>query len=39
MTDQENDFEDNFVDSLLHSLYETDKDQARALVDLSLIHI
>ena len=33
MTDQENDFEDNFVDSLLHSLYETDKDQARSLVD------
>jgi len=33
MTDQDNDFKDNFVDSLLHSLYETDKDQARALVD------
>ena len=33
MTDQDNDFEDNFVDSLLHSLYETDKDQARSLVD------
>ena len=33
MTDRENDFEDNFVDSLLHSLYETGKDQARSLVD------
>ena len=33
MTDQDNDFKDNFVDSLLHSLYETDKDQARSLVD------
>ena len=33
MTDQDNDFKDNFVDSLLHSLYETEKDQARALVD------
>ena len=33
MTDQNNDFKDNFVDSLLHSLYETDKDQARSLVD------
>ena len=33
MTDQDNDFKDYFVDSLLHSLYDTDKDQARALVD------
>jgi len=33
MTNQDNDFKDNFVDSLLHSLYETDKDQASFLVD------
>ncbi len=33
MTDQDNDFKDNFVDSLLHSLYETNEDQARLLVD------
>ena len=33
MTDQDNDFKDNFVESLLHSLYETDKDKARSLVD------
>jgi hypothetical protein len=33
MTNQDNDFKDNFVDSLLYSLYETDKDKARSLVD------
>lgn len=33
MTNQNEDFKDNFVDSLLHSLYETDKVQARSLVD------
>ena len=33
MTNQDEDFKDNFVDSLLHSLYETDKDKARLLVD------
>ena len=33
MTNQDSDFKDDFVDSLLHSLYETDKDKARSLVD------